>query len=226
MKIVIQCAGKKRPGKVDSGLRRPSDNLPVKFVARPDLAPPSASIAYARPDDMYDSTRTWRQVLLEYNELHEANPSRLTQAHELYAPSVYQGLTRRFGVENVFILSAGWGLIPAGFFTPDYDITFSGAPNVPAHARRAKGARGYDDFNLMPDDGDDVVFLGGKDYLPLFHELARSSRGVKKVFFSSQSAPSLGEGFQVDRFVTDRRTNWHYECAQALIDGQLACSFR
>jgi hypothetical protein len=221
MKIVIQCAGKKRPGKFDSGLRHPSDNLPVKFVARPDLAPPSPSVAYARPDDMYDSTRTWRQVLIEYNRINKANPSQLAQAYELYVPSAYEGLTRRFGIENVFVLSAGWGLIPASFFTPDYDITFSAAANVAPYARRRKSDTDYKDFCLVPDDGDDITFLGGKDYLPLFCDLAGKLNGGKRVFFSSQSEPMLPSRFVAKRFETSRRTNWHYECAQALIDGEL-----
>jgi hypothetical protein len=221
MKIVIQCAGKKHPGRQGSGLRRTSDNLPVKFVARPDLAPPSSSLAYARPDDLYDSTRTWRQALLDYNQGTRENPSRLAPAHELYAQSAYQALPRHFGVANVFILSAGWGLIPASFFTPDYDITFSAAANVAPYARRKKSQTDYKDFQLMPDDGDEIVFLGGKDYLPLFCDLTRKLKGRKTVFFSAQSEPALPLGFVAKRFATSRRTNWHYECAQALIDGKL-----
>jgi hypothetical protein len=36
-------------------------------------------------------------------------------------------LVEKFGIEKVFILSAGWGLIRADFLTPNYDITFSGS---------------------------------------------------------------------------------------------------
>jgi hypothetical protein len=221
MNIVIQCAGKKHPGPQGSGLRRPSDNLPGKFVARPDLAPRNATLAYARPDDIYDSTLTWRQVLHEYNSMHGTNPSRLAQAHELYAQTAYGALTRRFGTHRVFILSAGWGLIPASFLTPDYDITFSAAANVPPHARRSKSKCHYNDFQLMPDDGDEIVFLGGKDYLPMFCDLTQSLKGMKKVYFNSHLEPPLGRDFSCERFTTTRRTNWHYECANALIDGTL-----
>ena len=40
-------------------------------------------------------------------------------------PSVYRELVHALGAENVFILSAGWGLLSADFLTPNYDITFS-----------------------------------------------------------------------------------------------------
>lgn len=221
MKIVIQCAGKKRAGPPGSGLRRPQDGLPVKFVARPDLAPPSASLAYARPDDLYDASRTWRQMLLDYNRDHSGNPSCLAKAHQLYLPGAYEALVSRFGEDKVFILSAGWGLIPADFLTPDYDITFSVAKNVELHARRAKSERGYADFQMLPDDGEDIVFLGGQDYLPLFRDLTHRLKAQKKVFFNTSVVPRLGERFGVERFPTKIRTNWHYTCAQMLADGSL-----
>ncbi|MDO9356814.1 MAG: hypothetical protein Q7T55_24160, partial [Solirubrobacteraceae bacterium] len=151
----------------------------------------------------------------------DANPCHLARAHELYAQSAYSSLTRRFGVDKIFILSAGWGLIQARFFTPDYDITFSTAANVAPHARRTKSKSDYKDFQLMPDDGEEIIFLGGKDYLPFFCDLTRNLEGGKWVFFSSQSEPTLGPGFVAERFPTARRTNWHYECAQALIEGEL-----
>lgn len=218
MKIIIQCAGKKQQGRPGSGLRRPSDNLPVKFVARPELAPPNSSLAYARPDDPYDDARTWRQMLFDYNRAPAENPSQLARAHQLYVPSAYQALTCRFGADKVFILSAGWGLIPADFLTPDYDITFSAAKNVERHAKRNKSDTGFADFQMLPDDGEEIVFLGGQDYLPLFQGLTKNLKAQKKVYFNIQAAPNLGPGFVVERFPTDIRTNWHYSCAQMLVD--------
>ena len=54
----------------------------------------------------------------------------------LYKNSAYEYLVNQLGEDKVFILSAGWGLIPAPFLTPDYDITFSG--NAEAYKRRRK----------------------------------------------------------------------------------------
>jgi len=46
-------------------------------------------------------------------------------AHELYDNRTHGRLVERFGLGNVYILSAGWGLLGAGFLTPYYDITYS-----------------------------------------------------------------------------------------------------
>ena len=60
-------------------------------------------------------------------------------------------------------------MIAADFLTPDYDITFSGSAD--AYVRRGKKDR-YKDFCMLPADTvDDIVFFGGKDYLPLFAKL-------------------------------------------------------
>lgn len=213
MRIVIQCAARKNPGGsfVVNGRT-------VLFVARPDLAPPSDGCAYARPDDLSDGQGTWRQRLLQYNRDGNKNPLGLLPAYRLYKHTAYRELVERFGLEKVFILSAGWGLIPAGFMTPPYDISFSA--QAQDWMRRRKGD-GYDDFRLIPDDGGEVVFLGGKDYLPLFCELVSPLKGRKRVIFNSARAPQTPAEFVAVRFPTTTRTNWHYEAARSLIAGEL-----
>jgi hypothetical protein len=62
-------------------------------------------------------------VLQEYNALPGNNPLGLYPAWRLYENRSYEGLVDRFGVDNLYILSAGWGLISAAFLTPNYDIT-------------------------------------------------------------------------------------------------------
>lgn len=218
MKIVIQCAATKNPAPFGSGFRT-NDNRLVKFVAHPELAPKSEMEAYARPDDLTGS-QTWRERLLDYNKDPAANPLNFLPAYRLYANKAYADLVAKFGLDQVFILSAGWGIIPASFLTPDYDITFSHAKNVDAHCRRAKSDT-YADICLLPDDGDVIVFLGGKDYLPLFSRLTSALKGAKKVFFNSQIESKLGSGFRLEKFSTSQRTNWHYQCAQAMIDGKI-----
>jgi hypothetical protein len=121
-------------------------------------------------------------------------------------------------VEQVFILSAGWGIIPAMFLTPYYDITFSASAEP--WKRRRTGDR-YEDFCLIRDDGGDIVFLGGKDYLPLFCKLTAALRGRKAVFFNSATRPDLPSGYSPVRYRTDTRTNWHYECARDLAAGAI-----
>jgi hypothetical protein len=124
----------------------------------------------------------------------------------------------RFGPNNVYILSAGWGLLRGDFLTPSYDITFS--TGADAYKRRRKTDH-YDDFRLSPDDMQkDIVFFGSKDYLPLFYSLTETNQGRKTVFFNSTRAPRC-DGYILRRFETAGRTNWHYQCARAFLNGKI-----
>lgn len=215
MKVVIQCAAGKRSDAV--GLRHP-DGRHVVFVAQPELAPTSATAVYARPDDVAHDDRVWRQHVLELNDRPTADAQALLPAYQLYANETYRALADRFGLPSLFILSAGWGLIPADFRTPLYDITFSAQAD--SWKRRRPRDR-FVDFQMMPDDGEPIVFLGGKDYLPLFCALTAGLEGRKAVFFRQAQEPRLPTGFQAVRYPTPTRTNWHYECARALISGRV-----
>jgi hypothetical protein len=170
MTIIIQCAARKNRS---AGSLRTADGREVLFVAQPDLAPPEAIRHYARPDDLSDDGRTWRERLVALNAAAD-NPLNLLQAYRLYAHDAYRALADRFGLGRVFILSAGWGLISANFLTPDYDITFTASADD--WKRRRKGDH-YEDLCMLTDDDDPIVFVGGKDYLPLFRKLmARYAR--------------------------------------------------
>lgn len=70
---------------------------------------------------------------------------------------------------NVYILSAGRGLIAGDFLTPYYDITFSPSARSPDACKRRRKADKYRGICMLPDNTDEeVVFFGGKDYVPLF----------------------------------------------------------
>jgi hypothetical protein len=129
-------------------------------------------------------------------------------------------LTQQLGLENVFILSAGWGLISANFLAPQYDITFS--QSAEAYKRRGKHEH-YQDLCMLPGRADDIVFVGGKDYLPLFCTLTKSVGARKTAIYNSQRVPEA-PGCRLERFETTTRTNWHYECANAMIDGAFELS--
>src|SRR5579862_6414267 len=121
MIVVIQCAAGKQH---DAGRMKTADGAPVEFVADPMEAPFDPPVVYARPDDL-PGERTWRQLLSDYNNQPEDNPLELLPAYQLYENSAYRGLADRFGLANLFILSAGWGLLSSEFLTPHYDITFT-----------------------------------------------------------------------------------------------------
>lgn len=216
MNVVIQCAAGKRP---DAGTLLDRKGRSVSFVAVPPLAPPTPGMVVARPDDYSDDGRTWREQLHEYNDEGRSNRLRLLPAYELYANELYRGLVKRFGIAHVFILSAGWGLVSADFLLPAYDITFSSSAEP--WMRRGKKDR-YHDFQMIPDDGNEIVFLGGKSYLTQFCTLTARLQGRKSVFFNSSIGPDLPIGFRAVRYVTSTRTNWHYECARDLVSGRVA----
>ena len=86
--------------------------------------------------------------------------------------------------------------------------------------RRKKDA--YADFCPLPaDTNEKVLFLGGRDYLPLFARLTASVHSTRTVFYNSMRPPDA-PGCDLFRFATTTRTNWHYECADALMRGELA----
>jgi hypothetical protein len=216
MIIVIQCAASKQLG---AGHLVSSNGTPVDFVADPQAAPPRSGRVFARPDDISDERIPWRHVLLKYNQDTKANPLGLYPAYQLYENRIYGRLVDRFGLQKVYILSAGWGLIAAHFLTPYYDITFSQSAEL--YKRRRKTDR-YNDLCMLPPDADDeLLFFGGKDYLPLFCSLTSATRTTKTVFYNSTQRPQV-TGCVLKRFATTTRTNWHYECANAFLDGAVS----
>ena len=138
MIVVIQCAAGKKP---DAGHLLGTDGRKVMFVADPDAVltrsqiPPGRSsgvtYAHARPDDISDTGKSWRTILRECNREYGAdpggNPHGLLPAWQLYQHPIYKCLAGRYGLKRLYILilSAGWGLIPADYLTPVYDITFT-----------------------------------------------------------------------------------------------------
>jgi hypothetical protein len=161
---------------------------------------------------------SWRGRLLDYNKNPGNNPLGLYPAWRLYANRVYEQLVERFGVEKVYIASAGWGLIRADFLTPAYDITFSQAAEK---YKRRKLSDNYRDVCMIPEQTDEpIMFFGSKSYVPLFCTLTGAVTNRRIVFYNSTPAPEA-PGCTLERFVTATRTNWQYECAKALLDGLL-----
>lgn len=216
MIIVIQCAARKKP---DAGHFRAKTGRPILFVADPVLAPADRVFVYARPDDLSDSGETWRAQLLAYNKNPGSNPLGLLPAWQLYENRTYESLVDRYGVDRVYILSAGWGLIAGDFLTPAYDITFS--PSAERYKRRQK-RDDYDDLCMLPrNTTEPIVFFGGKDYVPLFSRLTAGAKEPRYFFYNASREPIV-PGCLPIRFETATRTNWQYECANAVIAGRLS----
>ncbi len=73
---------------------------------------------------------------------------------------------------------------------------------------------------LPPNTAEPVVFFGGKDYVPLFCSLTEHIKGKRVLFYNSATLPDA-PGCALKRFNTTTRTNWHYECANAFIEGKI-----
>jgi hypothetical protein len=212
---VLQCAARKQE---QAGHLMTRDGRRVLFVAEPAAAPVAEGVFYARPDDLTDENRSWRDQLLAYNHSPGDNPLDLLPAYRLYQNESFQKLVGALGIEKVFVLSAGWGLIAASFLTPNYDITFSA--QAESYKRRRKSDH-YQDLSMLANVSDEpVLFFGGKDYLPLFSDLTAALDAPRVLFFSSSAAPTVS-GVHKIRYPTSTRTNWHYECVRAYLSGAL-----
>ena len=211
--VVIVCAARKDP---NAGRLATAKGKPVFFVADPVTAPSRPEVEYRCPDDVAPSGASWRDELVKYNETYRdtgANPRGLLPAWRLYANPAYKHLVNQLGEDKVFILSGGWGLIPAPFLTPDYDITFS--VNAEAYKRRRQQDDWYADLSMLPKDASHPIhFLGGKSYVSFFLKLTAETDAERVIHHVGSPPPAPNCRFR--RFETNRRTNWHYECAMTL----------
>ena len=218
MIVVIQCAARKRK---DAGYLRKEGDLPILIVADPAKAPSHDGLAYAHPDDISNNGVSWRDALVQYNSAPGNNPLGLLPAYKLYENPAYLRLAEHQGTDRMYILSAGWGLIRADFLTPQYDVTFStvvrkGTPYKFRHKQDA-----YADFRHMPSGSDEpVIFFGSKDYVPLFCRLTHGTKACRTVYYNSSVQPEA-HGCTLIEFSTSTRTNWHYECVSAFLQGKL-----
>ena len=213
MIVVIQCAARKHP---DAGYLRRRDGRRVMIVADTGAVPAAATHAYARPDDICDSGKSWRTRLREYSADPGGNPLGLLPAWQLYRDRTSGLLAEHCGLDRLYILSAGWGLVPADFLTAVYDITFTAGAGK--YKRRRKNDR-YNDLQLLQSDTvEPVVFFGGRNYLSLFLKLTANKVNHRMVFFagSEPDAP----GCRLHRFGKPF-TNWQYACARAYVEGKL-----
>lgn len=127
-------------------------------------------------------------------------------------------LADHFGVQNVFILSAGCGLIPELPNALLRPLPSSASAEVYKWWLQADG---YRDLNRLP-AGEAMTSSSsaGRDYLPQFCALTAVTKGKRIVFYSSAKPPSA-PGCQLRPFHTSTRTNWHYGCGNAFVNGSL-----
>jgi hypothetical protein len=217
LRVVIQCAGRKAPlaGSFVCGGRH------VQFVAHPELLTTSSDVFACRPDDrLPERSATWREHLTGYNAS-GSNPDELLPAGQLYSPSAYGQLRRHVAPADLYILSAGWGLVRSEYLLPDYDITFSQAARP--WQRRHRTRDRYEDYNHLADaptaDVEALYFFGGLDYLPLYYDLTAALPGRKVIYTAALSVPEA-PGYEYIRYGS-KGTNWHYRCVTDFLAGRI-----
>ena len=222
--FVIQCAARKC--RWAGRFQRP-DGTRVLFVGDPTAAPTNHNAVYKHPDDLVSATQSYREEVVGYDlrwrKNSMANPFGLLPAWKLYEHPIYGQLVARFGVSRVFILSAGWGLVSSDFLTPYYDVTFR--RSAAKHKYRRHSDNGFRDLMMLETGRAPVVFFGGSDYRALFCRLTEGVNAERIVFYragAETNVPRLSCGATRRAFNTRTRTNWHYECAKAVIAGRLA----
>ena len=214
--LVIVQGGEEKAA--DAGHMVLPDGRRVVFVAEPGVAPSDPDIAYRRPDDRADGIQTFRDALVAYNATPDDNPLGLLPASRLYEDDAYRALAEGVGAENVFILSAGWGLIESDFLTPSYDITFS---NGVATYKRRRPRDSYNDFRRLPSEGvNRLVFAGGPDYIPLFLELTEGTEAQRVVYHHASRVPLAADAEFVP-VESDDANDWHLQWARDYADGKV-----
>lgn len=207
IKVVMICAGSKfHEGELKI------DNHFINFIAR------SNRDNYEfLPDDLIEinGKKTWRDFV------NENQPTLTLKAYELYKKKQYRCLYNKYG-NNFFILSAGWGLVNAEFKLPYYDITFSQQGSI--NTKRNKNMDIpplYKDYNhLVPNDNDDIIYIGGKDYLDLFYKLTSKLSNRKIIYYNSNIMPENHDGNYIYRkYLSNYPTNWHYQLADDICNG-------
>lgn len=162
--------------------------------------------------------QSWRQLLAKYNN-ERNNVHGLLEAYRLYQNPIYEQLVKKLGAPNVFILSAGWGLVQADYLLPNYDITFKKLKSAELYKHRRHDDK-YNDFcHLRDDEPGPIAFFGTKLYLSLLSRLTGSLTCDKVLFYISADPPPVLLGWRAKRFETTARTNWHYICARKLLEG-------
>ena len=195
------------------------DGRRVVFVAEPGVAPSDPDMAYRRPDDRADGIQTFRDALVAYNGAPEDNPLGLLPAWRLYQDDAYRTLAEGVEPENLFILSAGWGLIESDFLTPTYDITFS---NGVATYKRRRPRDSYNDLRRLPSEGTGrLVFAGGTDYIPLFLELTEDLTTERIVYHHVSRVPHATD-VQLVPVESDDTNDWHLQWARDYAAGRVA----
>lgn len=225
MVVVISCSGPKKGRYLLN-----QNKQKIKFVSAPNYCNNTESAKdtlFFHPDDLIEDNKSGRDIVLEMQN----ESSYLTKAYELYKErldlndEIYVNLYNKFK-SNLYIISAGWGLIRADFKLPNYDITFK--TGVSACNFRSFQAL-FNDFNHLKNIPIDeiIVFIGSPDYINLFYSMTKEIPNKKVIFWKLAGTPSNFKKILNDKnycfkyYKTSKRQGWYYELARKLINGDV-----
>lgn len=198
-KVVMVCSG----GKNESHF---SEYPKINFVNE------STNELEFHPDELINGEKkSWREYLLNSQK-----DDKLLEAYNLYKRNQYKCLYKKYK-NNFYILSAGWGLINSDFKLPKYDITFSKKSSQRNKRNNSLNEKPiYKDFNYLSiKGGEDIVYMGGKEYLNLFYELTKNISNRKIIYiYNHISIPAPpNESFLIRSYFINYPSFWYYQLA-------------
>jgi hypothetical protein len=217
MKLIISCCERK------NGKLFIHNGETINFVSNINEFTPNKPNdgLFFHPDDLIPNEKiTWRNLVSQQEIRND-----LLQTYNLYRPKIYSSLFQHFGFD-LFIFSAGWGIVRADYKLPKYDVTFSNGNNIPTYAIRNQDDI-FNDFNQLEgiDENERIIFIGGKNYVLPFCLLTDHLPNEKIIYYKNKDVlknnPYKKNNFQFIYYETNRRTNWHYEIADKLIKKEI-----
>jgi hypothetical protein len=215
MKVIISCCDRK------NGNQFTHNKKSINFISKVNEVD-SNNALYVHPDDLIPNENiTWRE-LIALQEIRDD----LLPTYDLYRPEIYKSLYQHLG-DDLFIFSAGWGIVRADYKLPKYNVTFSKGNNIPIYNIRNQNNI-FNDFNHLEniDINELVVFIAGKEYVQPFCQLTNHLPNKKIIIYKNNAVlnnnPYLkSHNFKFVHYQTNRRTNWHYEFAERLINNEI-----
>lgn len=213
--IVMCCASKKKP----IGLFRHNNrNIDFKAVCEPRNG------IYRPYDKIIPKAKTSWSDLISSPNVQVDQTNNLVPAYTMYQNSIYEKLFREFG-GNLYILSAGWGLVKSTFRIPKYNITFSKTDKTPIETIRSQKDKEFndEDFNhlkIKPEKR--IIFLGGEEYGKQFVRLTENLKNLKIIcYYNENNCPITlrlpNNTFTAFLWNQGGRRKWHYNLAEELI---------
>jgi hypothetical protein len=218
MKIIISCCDRKNGGPLIH------NGEVINFVSHVDQVVPNDEM-YFHPDDLVPNDLiTWRELVSQQGQNNYLQP-----AYELYKPPIYNSLYQNYG-NDLFIFSAGWGIVRADYKLPKYNVTFAKGKNVPKSAKRYRNDCFHDFNHLESKDNrtdEEIVLIAPKDYVTPFCQLTNNLQNKKIIFYFGDEIKSKFINkpdfeFRKIPFITNNNRKWHYELAQLLIKNEIA----